>query len=143
MTDNIAAGKNMMVVSNKPDSPWSDTIRLALSPLGKPHFITETEIMAQIDTQSYDLIIIASGDIDGEIGDLVKKLRFSCPETPIIVTTNSPTWRRAKEVFLAGATDYIRRTLDKNKILSFYQEVLQHIPSTTSTQAISDEDDDV
>ena len=141
MTENIIARKNIVVISNKPDSPWSNTLRGALSPLGESRFITEKEAPGHVDAQSYDLIIIASGDIEGDIGVLVTCLRAVNRETPIIITTNSPTWRRAREVFWAGATDYIRRTLDKDKILSYYQKVLQHIPPATSSPAISDEAD--
>jgi len=121
--------KIFLVVSNKPDAPWACTLKEALTPLGQPHFVTEEEVLAQIGQRVYDLIIIASGDIEGEIGDWVKNLHQAYPNIPLVVTTNSPTWRRAREVFRAGATDYVRRTLDKEKNLSFYQGVLQESSS--------------
>ncbi|MCP4421573.1 MAG: hypothetical protein GY805_33595 [Chloroflexi bacterium] len=125
MTENITADYNLMVISDKPDSPWSTTVNEALMSLGKLYFFAERDALTQIGKQSYDLIIIASGDIDSDMGVLVKQLHASRPETPIVVTTNSPTWRRAREAFLAGATDYVRRTLDKEKILLFYKKILQ------------------
>jgi DNA-binding NtrC family response regulator len=136
--NNTTSDKNFWVVSNKPESPWAKTVQDALAPLGQAHFATEAEAVTQIGQYSCDLIIIASGDIEGEIGSLVQKIHEVKPDVPLVVTTNSPTWRRAREVFLAGATDYIRRTLDKEKILSFYQNVLQNPPPTPASTDISD-----
>jgi DNA-binding NtrC family response regulator len=136
--NNTTTDKNFWVVSNKPESPWAKTVQDALAPLGQVHFTTEEEAITQIGQYSCDLIIIASGDIEGEIGSLVQKIHEVKPDVPLVVTTNSPTWRRAREVFLAGATDYIRRTLDKEKILSFYQNVLQNLPPTPASTDISD-----
>ena len=129
--------KFFLVVSNKPDTPWAYTLKEALTPLGQLHFVREEEALAQIGQRAYDLIIIASGDIEGEIGDCVKSLRQTRLDIPLVVTTNSPTWRRAREVFRAGATDYVRRTLDKEKILSFYQGILQEPSPNLESRDIS------
>jgi len=128
--------EKFLIISNKSDSPWARTMKEALAPLGHSHFVSEAGALAQNGQPAYDLIIIASGDIDGEISNLVKKMHEDNPEIPIVVTTNSPTWRRAREVFLAGATDYIRLTLDKNRILSFYGGVLYNRPSTPTSEII-------
>ncbi len=124
MTKNISANHYLMVISDKPDSFWSTIVNEALVPLGKLRFFSEKKALAQVRKHTYDLIIIASGDIEGDVVALVQRLKILCPKTPVVVTTNSPTWHRAREVFLAGATDYTRRTLNKDQNLSFFKKIL-------------------
>jgi DNA-binding NarL/FixJ family response regulator len=48
----------------------------------------------------------------------VARIRTQRRDARIVVVTDSPTWSRSREAFEAGATDYIRKLLDKEDILS-------------------------
>ena len=125
MTKSRATSNRFIVVGNKHESPWMQMMAEALAPLGELCFATENEALTQVGEQKYDLIIIASGKVASDLGVLVKQFRDAQPDSPIVVTTTSPTWRRAREVFMAGGTEYIRRTLDKEKIYATYAEILK------------------
>lgn len=117
--------KYILIITNNPDSLWVTTVREALSPLGQVLVILETEVLDEITARNYDLILIDASSIETETAVLINPLHLSQPFVPIVVNTTSPTWRRARDAFMAGAADYVRRTLDKDKILAECQDFLE------------------
>lgn len=116
--------KLILIITNNPDSLWVATVREALTPLGQVMVVLESDVPQQITARLYDLILIDASTIDTDTAVLINPLHLSQPRTPIVVNTTSPTWRRARDVFMAGATDYVRRTFDKEKILAECQDFL-------------------
>ena len=117
--------KNLLAISNHPDSTWLQIVNDALQPLGALQVVSEQEAPLEIETQDYDLMIIDATAIDGDVSTLVVQLHGQRPTVPIVVATTSPTWQRARQIFLAGASDYIRRSLDKEKILENCRDILK------------------
>ncbi len=117
--------KNLLVISNAPDSAWLQTVGDALQSLGKLQVASEQEAPVQIKVKDCDLMILDATAISGDIATLVARLHEKQPDMPIVVATTSPTWQRARQVFMAGASDYIRKSFDRERILTSVREVLE------------------
>jgi DNA-binding NtrC family response regulator len=117
--------RNLLVISNDPASAWLQSVSDALRSLGELHVASEQEAAAQIKVKGYDLMVLDATAIGGDIAAVVARLHQEGPDVPIVVATTSPTWQRAREVFRAGASDYIRKSLDGEKTLASLQKILE------------------
>ena len=116
--------KQIIIISNQKDSAWVKAVTEALEPFGQVTVFLEKEAQAEIQKRSCDLILIDASTIETDAAILIQPLHKLHSNTPIVVNTLSPTWRRAREAFMAGAVDYIRCSLDKEKIRLTYQSFL-------------------
>ncbi len=114
-----------MVISNDPASAWLRSVSDAFRSLGQLQVASEQEVAVHIKVKDYDLMVLDATAIGGDIAALVARLHEERPDVPIVVATTSPTWQRAREVFRAGASDYIRKSLDKGKTLASLQGILE------------------
>ncbi len=114
----------IIVVSNKSQSEWLFAVTTALELLGNVQIMSENDSLEQIITVSPALVITDASTIEKNLTAYVSQLHNSQPDLPIIVVTASPTWRYARSLFLAGAADYIRKSLDINKIIAICKELL-------------------
>lgn len=115
--------KNFLVVGIHIDSDWYTILKGALSPIGKTEMALSGEFGTKTRQGSYDLIIVDAAE-SSEMIDVVDSLHKQQPLTPIVVVTASPTWRRARQFFLAGAIDYIRKSLDTREIQETFEAFL-------------------
>jgi DNA-binding NtrC family response regulator len=74
----------------------------------------EGEARRAVTEREYALVVIDAGAVE-EAAKLTAWLLATTPDLPIVVATASPTWQRARQVLKAGASDYIRKTLDEEK----------------------------
>ena len=124
----------IIVVSNKSQSEWLFAVTKALEPLGYVRIMSENDALAQINSSPPALVITDASAIEKKITAYVGQLHNSQPDLPILVVTASPTWRHARSIFLAGAADYIRKSLDIDRILVICKELL---PSTLAAIGIA------
>jgi len=117
--------RNLLVISNDPDSAWLQAVGDALQSLGELQVVSEQEAPVQVKAKDCDLVVLDATPIGGGIAALVARLHEERPDVPIVVATTSPTWQRARQAFMAGASDYIRKSLDKERILASLREVLR------------------
>ncbi len=87
----------------------------------------QDEAMPAVIQSDYDVIIIDAGEVR-DAALLASRLRARWPEARVVIATASPTWRRAREALRAGATDYIRKSLDEEELRSKIQAVLDAPP---------------
>jgi len=120
--------KQVMVVTNYPDSSWLTMVVEALTMVAQVTAVPEEGVATAVQKTRYDLFLIDTSNINGDVVTLVKEIHQLFTTLPVVVFTTSPTWRRARELFLAGATDYVRRSLEKETILSVCQEVWEKVP---------------
>ncbi len=114
----------IIIVSNKSQSEWLFAVTKALESLGSVQIMSENNALDQITTLPPKLVITDASAIEKNITVYVDQLHHSQPDLPIIVVTSSPTWRRARSLFLAGAADYIRKSFNINKIIAVSKELL-------------------
>jgi len=126
----MSGGYHFLLIGKKAETQWPLVLQRALSPLGKLRVISREEAVQVMSRRRYDVIIVDAGVVeDTEVVQLVLRLRAQQPEARIVVASASPTWRRAREVLQAGATDYIRKSLDEEELRSKIQQVLKVPPS--------------
>lgn len=114
---------SVLLISGAQEDYWRQVVEDALASLGTLQFAEEQEALDLVLQQSYDMVIVdATAVVDAS--SLVSRIKARQPNTRIVVATTSPTWTRAREAFYAGATDYIRKSLDTEEILSALQAAL-------------------
>ena len=107
---------------------WSQRLDHVLARWGKLYTASAEEAIEAIQENDYGLIVIDAGIIE-DPASLVSHLNAKQPNASLIVASASPTWRQAKEVLRAGATDYIRKSLDEKELDNELGAVLRSWPS--------------
>lgn len=114
--------KIFLATGNDLDSEWLEVLGKTLAPFGKLEITPSAEIRMR-KNKRYNLIIVDAID-SGEMIKLVSDLHKESPQVPIVVVTASPTWQRARKFFLAGAIDYVRKSLIADELLKIFYEYL-------------------
>ncbi len=112
-----------LLVSDATDDYWCAMLKETLTPLGPLYLCSEKETLSLISEQAFTLIIIDAAFVMIP-ARLVSQIREQHPAIRIVVVTASPTWKQARRIFYAGATDYMRKLLNKKEILSTFRAVL-------------------
>lgn len=87
---------------------------------------TLTEALDAIQKQTFDLII-SDIVLEGERGtDLLCKIRESGIECPVVMVTGFPNLDTAAEAVRYGAFDYISKPVNKETLLKFVRQALNH-----------------
>ena len=102
---------------------WAETVREAVRLLGELKTATADDATALAAREDYSMVILDAGAADDPAA-LVASLRRAAPSVPLVVVAASPTWQSAKEVFLAGASDYIRKSHDAPALAAMLQDIL-------------------
>lgn len=108
--------KKIVFVNNKEGSLWETAVVEALTPIAELMIWTEKKTLDNFCKSKMDLLLIDASTIENEIVLFVQTLHLENEWIPIVVATTSPTWRRARAVLLAGATDYIGRSFEHEAI---------------------------
>jgi DNA-binding NtrC family response regulator len=96
----------------------------ALRPLGSVR-VAHAEQKIAPDNEEPDGLIIINATAVEHVEQLVAQLRAERPERRIVVITASPTWKRARAAFEAGAIDYLPRTLTIEEMRAAFQQALR------------------
>lgn len=108
--------KRIGVLSNNCQSPWLKQTTEVLGSLGELAIYKESLFTDEF-VESFDLVLVDASGLQMELAERVAWLNGRFPQTPIVVLTSSPTWRRAKAVLQAGASDYMRRSIESDQLL--------------------------
>lgn len=114
---------SFLLIGTTAETRWPEVLKDALSPLGELHIASERETVRTVSEQEYDAILIDAGAVQ-DVTQTIARLRAQHPRTPIVVVSASPTWQQSREVFRAGAADYIRKSLDRKKLRTQIEAVL-------------------
>ena len=102
---------------------WARSVQRAVDSWASLDVMEEEEAQRAVAEGDYALVVIDAGATE-DAAALTSWLRALQPDLPIVVATASPTWQRARQVLKAGATDYIRKTLDAEETRSEIGAVL-------------------
>lgn len=119
----FSAPKKILHIGSPADAAWVEILRDALLPLGQMESTSDPEICLHDQQTHYDLIIIDAAALN-DVQPLVNTLHRQLPNIPIVVVTTSPTWQRARRWLLAGATEYMRKSLDKDTLLKTFRAII-------------------
>jgi len=121
-----------LLIGRLEESSWPPALAEALAPLGRLHIVSEQEAFEEIDNTRYDVIIVDATAVK-EVAPLVARLHARQPEARMVVATLSPTWQRAREALQAGASDYIRKSLNREETLAAIRDILRRPRSGSSS----------
>lgn len=108
--------KSIGVLSNNDRSPWLKRLAEVLSSLGTITIYSECAFSEESERR-FDLLVVDASGLQMELAERVSWLHGRFPNVPIVVLTSSPTWRRARAVLQAGASDYMRRSMEDDMLL--------------------------
>lgn len=114
--------KHITLIGNVENSQWMQKIKTPLALLGNIKTLEEEDVTNKNGRLYTDLIIIDSSGMPNII-EFVEFIKENNKNTSLLVVTASPTWRRTREIFKAGADDYLKQT-DVKKIVSICQNML-------------------
>lgn len=115
--------QNFLLVGSKPHSAWAAVLRRGLEPLGDLRVVAASELLDRHTLEGCDLFIIDAASVEDVTG-LVARLRRESASVPIVVVTTSPTWQRAKQLFMVGADDYVRKSMDVGVLCTALGKIL-------------------
>ena len=118
----MAPSADFLLINIRQDKNWQRLLEETLAPLGNLHIATEKTAMECVWKRNYKAIVV-DADVD-DISLLISRLRTQQSNSRIIVFTAAPSWKRAREAFQSGAIDYVRKSLNKDELLSSIQMAL-------------------
>jgi len=116
-----------LLIGQETPTRWAGVLEQALAPLGELHRMAVDEFTHVNLQNRYDVIIIDAGAVS-DVPPCILHLRQQWPTARIVVATASPTWQRAREAFLSGAADYIRKSLNPGTLRSKIERALNNPP---------------
>jgi DNA-binding NtrC family response regulator len=119
--------RQFLLIGDSCNDPWRQVIEGSVASLGTLQIAVEFDALSLTRQQDYDVIVIDAARVT-DVPLLVSCIRTQKPGARIVVATASPTWRRAREAFRAGATDYIRKSLNKEEVLSALRATVNKAP---------------
>jgi DNA-binding NtrC family response regulator len=123
----MADTNNMLLICEQEASSWSGVVVAALAPFGHLQIAPVNKALALVQQQPQQLIIVDAACVQ-DAPALVVRIRAICPGARVVIATASPTWRRAREAFQAGATDYVRKSLSARELREAFADALNKTP---------------
>lgn len=115
--------KLIILVGDADRSQWLKGAIPSLEKIASIQIVAGDQTIDLQENLFYDLAIVDASTIKRRLGDVVEKLKENQPEAFRLVVTASPTWQRAREVFKAGADDYLKQ-MDAAKLVKICSELL-------------------
>ena len=125
----MTAKTNCLLFSNFDHDYWLETFITTSSSRLNVQVCPDHDVLAALDrSECLDFIIIDAVSVSDAI-QVVTTIRAHRPDLKVIVVTTSPTWKQARRVFYAGATDYVRKSSDKHEILAMIEKAIDEQPT--------------
>lgn len=121
--ENKAVKANVLLITDTHEHSWVQTVRQAIEPLGGLAIENADCALEQMLQLRHDLIIVDARYVE-DVPRLLSRIRAERADARIVVATASPSWRRARAALLAGATDYISRTINAEDLRSRVESIL-------------------
>jgi DNA-binding response OmpR family regulator len=101
---------------------WVNWLRQRLSAFGDSDYLPAQDLVRD-EVGAYDIIFIDATEV-GLLQGRLAELRGWFPSTSIVVLTASPTWKRARAAFEAGATDYLSKSMPEEHFYDVVETLL-------------------
>lgn len=121
-----------LFIHSAENQSFGQTLKHVLAPYGTLEIVSWDELISS-QTDLYTLIFLDAGVLadttqaDDNLPQFVSHVCQRFATAKVIVVTTSPTWRRARESLQAGAVDYIRQTLDEDRLRADLGHSLQYV----------------
>jgi GAF domain-containing protein/DNA-binding response OmpR family regulator len=111
----------------------SQEVKAAVASLGELEIATEQQALRMGRWRDYRLALIDASQVD-DPKQLLAEIRQAAPDLIVIVLLATPSWRAARDLFHAGASDCLPKSLDVVALRAALKEWLQKFPSRQSDQ---------
>ncbi len=129
MTKKVEATKDSRILIVDDEASIRLTFEMFLAREGYGPIVTAStlgEALDEIKKQSFDLII-SDIVLEGERGtDILCKIRESGIKCPVVMVTGFPNLDTAAEAVRYGAFDYVSKPVNKETLLKFVRQALNH-----------------
>lgn len=115
---------HFLLVSDLTDDCGIQVLREALTVFGPLQVALEGEVYSHLQKQFYGVVIVDAGAVTSA-PKVVSQIHTLSPNTKIVVITASFHWKIARAVFRAGAADYLRKSIDREEILTNFKAILK------------------
>jgi DNA-binding NarL/FixJ family response regulator len=119
---------NFLLIGNPADA-WRRRLQDAIAPLGDLHSFTEKEARVRRGGGThYDVVVVDATEVE-RVEEAVTQFSSQLNPPYIIVMASDLSWQDAHRAFQAGASDYIRKYGEKDKLARFFTDFLTN-PAT-------------
>ena len=129
MADTVESIKDSRILIVDDEASIRLTFEMFLAREGYGPIVTAStlqEALQAIEKQSFDLVI-SDIVLEGERGtDLLCKIRESGIKCPVVMVTGFPNLDTAAEAVRYGAFDYVSKPVNKETLLKFVRQALNH-----------------
>ncbi len=87
------------------------------------------EALNKLDSQRYDMVILDYYFSGTDGVSSLRQILKRHPEERVVVVSAAPSWMEGRDIFRAGAIDYMSKSLDETRLLDIIQKVLKMKPS--------------
>lgn len=122
----MAEVPRFLLVGDSTDEYSVKMLRETLSAMGVVHLTAEEGLTRRLEGQAYDAVIVDAGAVMAAEATVTQVLEQS-PMAEVFVITASPHWRVAREVFRAGAADYMPKTRLNEDLLISLRTVAERV----------------
>lgn len=106
-----------------PQSKWRKRLQEAVLPLGKLESVSEKDARAY--SARYDVVVVDETEVL-RVDEIVTRFasQLNPPHIIVVYAAAKPRWQDTLKIFKAGATDYIEKFNQKDKLAMFFYELL-------------------
>lgn len=112
---------NMLLASGSLENSWIKQFQSSLAELGSLNLVQKPQLLEQLRQTNYDILILDETQLLGDYTLIQQALQVQ-PAVRVIVATNSPDWRRARQAFQYGAVDYITTSVSPEELIEIIRE---------------------
>ncbi len=129
------AGKyRFLLIGTSKEDPWCQTIEKVSATLGSLQSVSEVGTGVEYQDK-YNIIIIDAANIENVPRQISTIKRYN-PEAKILVATASPTWKRAREAYRAGAVSYFRKSINQAETRSELLSVIAKLAPQDNNEVV-------
>jgi DNA-binding response OmpR family regulator len=119
----VSMPPQFLLIADAKDEYGTQVLRETLTELGPVQIATEGGLDASLAERFCDVVIVDAAAVE-RAATIVRRIREKSPSSKVVVITASPHWRVARDVFRAGAVDYMRKPWHREEILNSFRSVV-------------------
>ena len=104
-----------LLINGSQHKYWHLVLESALAVLGELDAVEEKDALVTLSDREYSLVFIDATAV-AEPPGLAEQIRSRWQDLPVIVASAMPQWEQARKVMMAGATNYISKSYDKEEL---------------------------
>jgi DNA-binding NarL/FixJ family response regulator len=116
----------ILVVGDPQDVYGLQKLREALAHMGTLRATTELEMSGQLADHCPQVVIVDAGAFD-KVAPVVQRVRQECPGAGVVVITAVEHWKVARDVYRAGAAEYLEKSLSRRELAARVESVLDKV----------------